>query len=626
MITKLKLTDFDIFAKTIGNYYNLKEKISSNLSLVLTCTYIISSLMLLFIYVIKVIRRADYRVFESAYFSEKVPEIKINNDLLYFAFGVEDPITTNTFIDESIYNIKVEYLDIIRKNGIWSAIDQKSLSISKCNEKNFGLGYEKYFKNKHLNNSYCIDDINLTLAGGFSYDRLAYIIIKVYPCVNKTENNFKCKSQEEIDYYLSNGYFSILTKDKGLNPSDYNNPITPVFKDLYFTIGKYFLNQYILKFDITEIQTDRGLFFNNIHTEKFLKFNNEEQNINIRGQNEYYKGYKIAEIQIRLNDSIRIQKRSYLKMTDILSTIGGYMQFINIIFSLISLIPNKLNSEKIIVDSLFNFDLKNKKVIITLKYKNSLNYYPEIKYISSNNCINKTFLFKKNLRNPFSSHNSFNIINSCKNIQSTFLHNRINHINRELSDINEIINKSDLIINKKNDDIIYENPNKVDDNSKEIFCPNVIRYHSQINSKNKFKTKKKITESHLMINSKKIINHSSIKIPFKKKYSNNIKINRNLTLMLKKQSNEEGIIKHVKFNFFEYLCFQKSIKNNLNIILFDEASSFYKNQMDIINRFGMILLMKENIKKENKHVLDNMLSEKIEFQFPSGLGDIYINE
>ena len=61
-----------------------------------------------------------------------------------------------------------------------------------------------------MDNSYCIDNINLTLAGGVPYDRLAYIKMKVYPCVNKTENNFYCKPQEEIDYYLSAGYFSIL--------------------------------------------------------------------------------------------------------------------------------------------------------------------------------------------------------------------------------------------------------------------------------------------------------------------------------------------------------------------------------------------------------------------------------
>ena len=256
MTIKLNIIDFDIFAKKIGNYFNLKEKISSYFSLTLTFSYIIFSLIIFLIYIIKVIKRGECQIYEFTYSTEDVPEIKVNNELLYFAFGVEDPITINTVIDESIYSVKVEYLDMIKENNIWTQFYQKYLSVSRCKEKSFGLDYEKFFKNKNLSNSYCIDDIDLTLAGGVSYERLAYIKISVYPCVNKTENNFKCKSQKEIDYFLSSGYFSILTKDIGLSPSGKNNPTTPVIKDLYFSIGKSNLQQYVIKFDISEIQID----------------------------------------------------------------------------------------------------------------------------------------------------------------------------------------------------------------------------------------------------------------------------------------------------------------------------------------------------------------------------------
>ena len=625
MTTTIKLTDFDIFAKKIGNYYNSKEKISSYFSIALTCIYVLLSLVLFSIYTIKVMQRIDCRVYDSTYFAEQIPEIKINNDLLYFSFGVEDPITTNTIVDESIYNIKAEYFDTIKKNDIWTTVEHKKLSISKCNEKNFGLNYEKFFKNKHLNNSYCIDNINLTLAGGLSYDRLAYIKMGVYPCINKTENNFYCKSQKEIDYFLSAGFFSILTKDIGFNPSDNNNPTTPVLKDLYFSIGKYFMSQYVIKFDITEIQTDNGLLFNRIKTEKFLKFNKNEQNIIIRNQDDYYQGNQIAEIQIRLSDHIQIQKRNYLKITEVLSAIGGYMQLINIVFNLISLLPNKLTNEKIIVNSLFNFDLENKKVIITLRYKNRLNYYPELKYVTNNSNMDKAISYKNKCKNYLSISNSSNKINSSKNIPLTFFHNDLNQINNKFSNINRIKNKSDLMINKKNNYINEKYSNKVNDNSKDIIYPGLVNNISQNNSQNIFKKKKKIMQTYPMRNYKNILNPSIIKMPFEK-MNNNKQINTNLSIMSKNQSNSEKIIKHVEFNLFEYLCFQKCSKNNLNIILFDEASSFYKNQMDVINIFSMVLLLKENIKKENKHVLNNMLNEKIEFKLPSVLKKIYLDD
>jgi len=99
-----------------------------------------------------------------------------------------------------------------------------------------------------LNNSYCVEDINLTLKGEFKYDRISYIRIGIYPCINTTENNNHCKSQEIIDANLSGAYFSLLAKDIGLDPSNYSNPIIPTFQDLYTTIDKSFFRDFILYF------------------------------------------------------------------------------------------------------------------------------------------------------------------------------------------------------------------------------------------------------------------------------------------------------------------------------------------------------------------------------------------
>ena len=300
------------------------------------------------------------------------------------------------------------------------------------------------------------------------------------------------------------------------------------------------------------------------------------------------------------------------------------MQLVNIIFTLISLFPNKLNNEKIFVDNLFNFDLKNKKVIITLKYKNRLNYYPEIKYVPNNNDINKAIAYKDNFRNDFSISNSNNIINSSKNMSSPFFHNEINQIKRDFSN-NVIIDKSNLLNNKKKSCAICENnSNKFNDNSKDMFSVGLIQKISSFNPQNIFKSKNKIVQSHFMSNFNNIIN-PTIKIPLEKNNINK-QINTNLNLISKNKNNEEEIIKHINFNFLGYFCFQKCYKNNLDVDLFNEASLFYKNQMDVINIFSIILLFKENVKKENRQVLNNILSEKIEFKLPSALENKYLNE
>ena len=181
-------------------------------------------------------------------------------------------------------------------------------------------------------------------------------------------------------------------------------------------------------------------------------------------------------------------------------------------------------------------------------------------------------------------------------------------------------------MNKKNDNINYEKQQeRINDISKDIFPLNLIQNNSQINSSYIYKNKNKISQLYLMSNYKNIIDLPNIKEPFNKKNSYNKKIITNLPSKKKNKNNGENIVKHFKFSIFEYLCFQKCSKNDLNIILFDEASTFYKNQMDVINIFCMVLLFTEKAKKENKNIINNISFRKKELRSPTFLDNIFLN-
>ena len=73
---------------------------------------------------------------------------------------------------------------------------------------------------------------------------MSNIRIMIYPCRNSTKNYNICKPQEVIDSYLNKGYFSILMKDIGLNPSNYSEPIVPTLQNLYTTLNQKFIFYY----------------------------------------------------------------------------------------------------------------------------------------------------------------------------------------------------------------------------------------------------------------------------------------------------------------------------------------------------------------------------------------------
>ena len=82
------------------------------------------------------------------------------------------------------------------------------------------------------------------------------------------------------------------------------------------------------------------------------------------------------------------------------------MQLIYSIFAIISLLTKKMNIEKKLLNSLFYFNIKQKKVILSIEYKKKLNY------ATPNNLIEKT----DNEIKPIKGITKTNDNNSNKNI------------------------------------------------------------------------------------------------------------------------------------------------------------------------------------------------------------------
>ena len=247
MESQINNLNFDIFAKRASFFYNNQEKIGSFFGLFLTLLYAIASIILFVYHIIITIRRQEIRVYDSTLYAQEMPLIELDKEKFNFAFGLEDPVTLNRFVDESIYTPEVAFIDRVKINGDFVTKTNKFLPLEKCKQENFGENYKHLLLEGELSNSYCLKDYdyNLTFAGGFKYERMSYIRIKIYPCKNSTENNYTCKPQETIDHYLTSGYFSILLKDIGLNPSNFSYPTIPTLQDLYTTVDRRLYKNYI---------------------------------------------------------------------------------------------------------------------------------------------------------------------------------------------------------------------------------------------------------------------------------------------------------------------------------------------------------------------------------------------
>ena len=564
MKDKYNLVNYDIYSKRIGFYFNNSEKIGSYYGFFLTTLYIIISLIIFFVLLLKSIQKKEMKVSDSTIFSIETPNIDVNPTSIYFAFGLEDPVTSNRFVDETIYYPKIIYFDREKVKGEFQTVNRKEMDFEICKEEGFGPDYQKLFLKGELSNSYCLKDYNLTLTGGYKYNRMSYFRIRLYPCINTTENNNHCKPPDIIDNYFKGGYFSILTKDIGLNPSNYSFPTLAILQDLYTTIDKQIYKDYILYYGITEIQTDTGIFFESIETKRFLDFRKETETINFRDESEFYEGKAVCTIAFRLDDVIKIQKRSYIKLKEVFSSTGGYMQLISTIFSLISFIANKLIPELKIMNGIFKFNLKQQKMMI------------KISSIKDFNSIN--FPRKSNFYTYFPN----------KNI---FLHKKRSHMNMSNISKDSLIGIQNNYDNNSSIDIVFNNNQDISFNKKEGSSK-----HNNI-----------LTEENYKVSAFK---EAKMKINKDKSYKNGenmeIQLNRNIS---KSYSNfEKGRDKNnsdykdkISFNLLQYYCMGKYLEKEKKkeIELFNSGISLYKKRLDIVNVFTFLLLI-DNFLVENQ--------------------------
>ena len=578
------ILDLDIYSRRISFFYRGKEKITSKFGFVLTLLYIIISFIIFFYYFFRTISRKDVTASDSTIYTDDIPSININQELFNIAFGLEHPQKISRFIDESIYYPKVYYYENVKQNGNFVNKITKNIRAERCGNLKSGNKFLKLLDKNELNNSYCLLDFNLTLKGSYKYNEIGFIKISIFPCVNNSENS-NCKPKDIIDNFFNNNHFSILARDTALSPNNFSNPGIPILLNTYTSIDKNMKKDYIVKFALTEIETDLSFFTQDTRKDKYLKYIKDIDQFFFVEPDYLLSGKEILTLTIRLDDNIYFQKRAYKKMAEVFATTGGYMQLLYTVFGLISLLTKKMNIEKKLLNSLFYFNIKQKKVILSIEYKKKLNYatsgsfkgkmFNDIKDIKE---INKTNDKAKNINYiPYLANKSplyrkySKVVKSDKNNRNEKLISSLQR--KSVSFVNE--NKLHKLFNGQNDaskDVLIE----ISKNQKNN---NGIK-HTQLH------------QSKLAFNDN---NENDL---------NNIQINR---LFIRSKSKESEELKkfekenfcNINFNIFEYYCFSKFTKKKIQIELFRFAYRFFKSQMDIINFFNIIILTQIMMKKQS---------------------------
>ena len=584
---RLNYLDFDIYSRRISFFYNNKEKFGSPFGFILTISYIAFSLSIFLFYFIKTVKREQVTFSSSQIYSKEIPSVNINKDIFYISFGLIDTNKSSRFIDERVYYPEVLYIEKIKNENDFN-YTKKVLNIERCDNEKFGEEYQNLLNNEDLSNSYCLKDLNLTLKGGYNYDRMNYIKINIYPCVNKTRNNNYCRPQKEIDKYLSSSYFSILFKDIGYSPFNYSFPTLPILQHLHTTIDKSLLKEYLIYFGITEINTDVGLFSNSIKKETYLKYIRDFYSFFFFDNKDYLSGREIITSQIMLEDHLYFQKRTFTKMSEVFSSTGGYMQFLYTVFALVALLTKKFSLEQKLLNSLFNFNIKQKKVILCIEYKKRMDYNSSVEGGNKNENTFFPYEAKKSIVSRRSRRQSVLILNNmqrCGTMQ-----------NPNLSIMKSIKSKSKRESQSLAISIHSNN------------SPSLFKRLPREKEENEDKEEK--SQNFNLIDQN--INRSKMNMIFKENLVGK-KRKSNFNILNDLKSLDKGRRSTVNFNIFDFYCLRNINNKKAEIELFNFGINFFKSQMDIINFFNIIILTQIMLTQQSDKK-QNFLTRTIELQ------------
>ena len=544
------LTDFDLFGKTPELYYNGKSKKSSTFGIVLTIIYIILYIAFLIYKLVRMFKRIDMTFYDS-YTFKGLPSIKLTNNEFYGGFGMGGRI------DEQMYYLTVNYVRQAKVNGVWVEEENRELETEICRFEMFGPDYQEIFADQPLQNYYCIKDVkDLVLEGYSNLERYSYFNVKFYPCIGVTKDGIPCYDYNTKKLFFTQNVIELKLQDNDLNPEDYKMPVerrqvdmnSPVFKDIFQLIYSYIQ---IVNIETDEDITGLNFFTDTIRKEQYTRY---DESFIITSPLFYgdilRTGGPIADVTLQLSAKVLTEKRQYMQLIDVLGDVGGLMEILYSLFSVVSSLVTEILYDRSLVNKLFSFDLKKKYVV-----------------------FNKA-------RNRGLQTNANNTLKDIRRIDSVNLQEKY----KELKD-----NKDIIVFSKENSgDQTLEAKTNVPSTKKKVIKV-IKKRKTQKNStaKTLFQLKEQNTQEQNIPN-----NENKLSVDENKNIIsvNNIPNEPIITVNDANISEDEDLRK-VYINNWLICCFWfTNKKKNVNRVLFEEGSKIITERLDIMNMFNHLFI------------------------------------
>lgn len=313
----------------------------------------------------------------------KGPNGTLNSEDLIVSFGLLDQ-NYNFFNDptyltfEATYEVDtIENGEFINRKTKMNQINCTDINLQKYKK----YGYAEAFYSNSLDNYYCYDktdiDEKIIIGGIFGSEFYGCIHAILKKCQNSSDSNIICKSEEEINEKINGFWFEMFFLDHFVDIYNYSSPIQTFSNSLYSMVTPDFYKSLNVYYNGITVNTDRGVLFDRFKEETSFKY--EKMNFDIIGNKD---NGDLIEFILISSFTEEIYNRSYIKIQDLFSNVGGILSGMSVAGMLILSFFEQKGYEIELIKSLFHFTTVKERLVSFQEY-------------SSGNANNKMYNIKE---------------------------------------------------------------------------------------------------------------------------------------------------------------------------------------------------------------------------------------
>jgi hypothetical protein len=284
-------------------------------------------------------------------------EQKVNGGLPTMSLNQETfPISFSLMMNGNFALYKPEYFSyyISLRYGNTTAIElsEDFYNITVCKKEFFPVVSQEAYDNLNMNQNFCVKDQNFTLSGGWNSNYISYLSLRIAICTGEDY----CAPYNEIeDYIKTNTFFwNIFYMNTNVNPQNFTEPVS-------YNIFNYYKLLKLGSFKLTEIyirphslRSDEGFIFESSNYFETLNFdfdNYEDSAIDNTNT--------LVEFEFLVSPNVYIYHRNYMKIQEVLASVGGLANLLRISFVIICYVFSIVKRNELILNKIFEFDISH---------------------------------------------------------------------------------------------------------------------------------------------------------------------------------------------------------------------------------------------------------------------------